>query len=67
MMPGGVNGAQLAAEAEKELPGIRVLFTTGYAEGPSLSRARKGVALLRKPYNTRELARTVRETLDVPA
>src|SRR5262249_21749231 len=64
MMPGGVSGTELAAEAEKDLPGIRVLFTTGYSEAPSLSSAGRSVALLRKPYKTRDLARIVRETLD---
>jgi hypothetical protein len=34
---------------------------------PTLRNARGGVALLRKPYKTRELARTVRETLDAAA
>ena len=67
MMPGGVTGTQLAAEAEKRLPGLKILFTTGYSEVPALANARRGVALLRKPYKTRDLARTVRETLDAVA
>ncbi len=64
MMPGGITGTQLAAEAEKQIPNLRILFTTGYSEVPALANARRGVALLRKPYKSRDLARTVRETLD---
>ena len=64
MMPGGVTGTQLAAEAEQHLPGLRVLFTTGYSDVPALKQTRKGVSLLRKPYKTRDLALTVRQALD---
>jgi CheY-like chemotaxis protein len=67
MMPGGVTGTELAAEAERQLPSLKILLTTGYSEAPSLDSARRAVALLRKPYRTRELARTVRETLDTAA
>ena len=64
MMPGGVTGAQLAAEAESRIPGLRILFTTGYSEAPLMKQAKTGVSLLRKPYRTRELALTVRRALD---
>ncbi len=67
MMPGGISGTQLAAEAEQRLPALKILFTTGYSEVPALANARRGMALLRKPYKTRDLARTVRETLDTAA
>jgi len=55
-----VTGTQLAAEVEQHLPGLRVLFTTGYSDVPALKQGRKGVSLLRKPYKTRDLALTVR-------
>jgi PAS domain S-box-containing protein len=67
MMPGGITGAELAAEADERIPGLKILFTTGYADVPALANARRGVALLRKPYKIRDLARTVRETLDTAA
>jgi CheY-like chemotaxis protein len=67
MMPGGMTGTQLAAEAEKQIPGLKILFTTGYSEVPALLDSRRGVALLRKPYKTRDLAHTVREMLDTAA
>jgi DNA-binding LytR/AlgR family response regulator len=30
VMPGGINGRQLADEAVRKRPGLKVLFTTGY-------------------------------------
>ena len=67
MMPGGITGTELADEAERQIPGLKILFTTGYSEVPALKNSRGGAALLRKPYKTRDLARTVRETLDAAA
>jgi CheY-like chemotaxis protein len=69
MMPGGITGTQLAAEVEARLPGLRILFTTGYADAPALKArpGQPGVSLLRKPYKTRVLALTVRRALDQAA
>ena len=64
MMPGGVSGLQLAGEATARLAGIKVLFTSGYADMPSLDPDLAHAALLRKPYKLRVLAQTVRQTLD---
>jgi len=64
MMPGGITGTQLAAEAEKQLPGLKILFTTGYSDVPMLKGSRRAASLLRKPYKTRDLALTVRQVLD---
>jgi PAS domain S-box-containing protein len=66
VMPGGVSGWELAAQARNMLPGLRVLFTSGY---PQETLTRRGqvdhhAQLLSKPYRLAELARRVRETLD---
>ena len=52
VMPGGIDGIQLAEAARRHLPGIRVLFTTGYAGDDRLADTSKepGTALLRKPF-----------------
>ena len=63
-MPEGMSGHQLAAEARRLRPGLRVLFTTGYAAEQSLHR---GQHLLNKPYARRDLARAVRTALDAMA
>ncbi|UPT65150.1 MAG: response regulator [Hyphomonadaceae bacterium JAD_PAG50586_4] len=66
VMPGGISGWELAAQARAMLPGLRVLFTSGY---PQETLTRRGqvdhhAQLLSKPYRLAELARRVRETLD---
>jgi CheY-like chemotaxis protein len=68
VMPGGMSGAELAREARRMRPGIRVLFTSGYAENAIVHDGRldDGVQLLSKPYRLEQLARKVRETLDAP-
>ncbi len=66
VMPGGVNGWDLATRAKAMRPGLRILFTSGYAVETLVSRGRaaEGIALLNKPYRQAELARRLREVLD---
>ena len=57
VMPKGMNGFQLAEEATRRCPGLRVLLTSGYPE-TELERAglrESGLTLLKKPYSQREL------------
>ena len=58
VMPGGMNGVQLAVEAGRLRPGLRVLLTSGYA-GEALAGEHSvppGVPILAKPYRRDELA-----------
>lgn len=66
VMPGGMNGYELAEQVTTIYPGLRVLLTSGYS---SRSLYRNGQArfkanLLTKPYNQDEMARRVRFVLD---
>jgi CheY-like chemotaxis protein len=61
VMPGGMSGPELAEAARRLRPGLRVLFTTGYAE-TSVDVADRQV--LRKPYGRRGLATAVRAVLE---
>ena len=66
VMPGGLNGTELAEKARELRPGLKVLFTTGYAEaavgrGPL---APNTDWILSKPFRRNELAARVRELLD---
>jgi len=62
-LPGGLNGKQLADEARRLRPALKVLFTSGYAE-PAIARlGLKAGAWLKKPYTAEELAEKVREVL----
>ena len=65
VMPGGMNGKQLADEALKLRPDLRVLFTSGYSENAIVHHGRldAGVELLSKPYRRQELAAKVRKVL----
>jgi CheY-like chemotaxis protein len=65
-LPGGMNGRQLAEEARKLRPNLRVLFTTAYARNAIVHDGRldPGVALLPKPYTQPALATKVRDILD---
>ncbi|MEX0922485.1 MAG: ATP-binding protein [Rhodovibrionaceae bacterium] len=64
IMPGGLNGRDLAEEAKKLRPSLRVLLTTGYAEHPSFGRGASGeIEFLRKPYRREELIAALNATL----
>jgi CheY-like chemotaxis protein len=66
IMPGGLNGRELAETAARQRGALKVLFTSGYTENAMLQQGRlpAGVFLLNKPYRKAELARMVREALD---
>jgi CheY-like chemotaxis protein len=66
VMPGGMNGRQLADAALAVRPGIRILFTSGYTENAIVHHGRldQGVHLLTKPYRAIELARKIRKVID---
>jgi CheY-like chemotaxis protein len=65
IMPGGMNGRQLATEAVKRRPEIKVLFTSGYTENAIVHHGRldADVLLLAKPYVSADLARMIRTAL----
>lgn len=66
IMPGGINGPELAERVLSLRPGTRVLYTSGYTENAIVHHGRvdPGVALLSKPYRRQELASKVRSVLD---
>jgi len=64
VMPGSANGYQLAQEATRRLPDLKVLFTSAY-DGEAITGStdfRPG-PLLRKPYRDQELARAIRNAI----
>ncbi len=67
MLPGGMNGNHLAAEAAKKRPGLRVLFASGYTQDALIRQGRlePGQRLIAKPFASGELAAKVREALDL--
>lgn len=65
IMPGGMNGRDLAEAACKLRPAIKVLYTSGYTEDTIIHGGRldKGIHLLSKPYKRIDLAQKVRAVL----
>jgi PAS domain S-box-containing protein len=65
IMPGPMNGRQLAEEVAKRRSALKVLFTSGYTENAMIHHGRldPGVLLLAKPYRRVELARMIRVAL----
>jgi PAS domain S-box-containing protein len=68
VMPGGMDGGELAEAARALRPELPVLFTSGYTERGIVQRGRlePGIHLLNKPYRRQELAEKVREMLRPP-
>lgn len=66
VLPGGMTGAVLATEAAKVQPGIKTLFTTGYARNAIVHHGRldPGIDLITKPFSYADLAAQVRDLLD---
>jgi two-component system NtrC family sensor kinase len=66
VLPGGMNGRELANEAHKKRPKLPVLFATGYTRNAIIHHGRldPDVELLVKPFTTEALARKVRQVLD---
>ena len=66
VMPGDYNGRELADEALRRRPGLRVLYMTGYSRDAIMRHGRldPGIHLLGKPFSMEELAAKVRSRLD---
>jgi CheY-like chemotaxis protein len=64
MMPGGMNGAQLAVEAQRLRPELKVLLTSGYVgEFGADQVISEDLPVLTKPYRRDELAQKLRVVL----
>jgi len=66
VMPGGTNGRELADEAIRLRPGLKVLFTTGYTRNAIIHHGRldAGVKLISKPFSFEDLGAKIRSILD---
>jgi PAS domain S-box-containing protein len=66
VMPGGTNGRELADEALRRRPGLKVLFTTGYTRNAIVHQGRldPGLQMIGKPFTYQELGMRIRAILD---
>ena len=69
IMPGAMNGRQLADQVRGRWPDLKVLFTSGYTEDAIIHHGRldPGVLLLTKPYRRSDLAAMIRKALAAAA
>lgn len=56
MMPGGMNGVELAREIRNRRMELPVLLTSGYAEAAALEAKAAGIHILPKPYGLDDLS-----------
>jgi len=65
-LPGGMNGRQLAEQAQRRRPRLKVLYTTGYARNAIVHQGRldPGVEVIFKPFTYSDLATRIRRVLD---
>ena len=66
VMPGPMKGPEIAAEARRLSPAIKVIYTTGYAQQAALANADlpADAPVLSKPYRRATLARLLRSVLE---
>jgi len=66
ILPGGMTGRELADEAVRRQPLLKVLFTTGYARNAIVHHGRldAGVDVVFKPFTYTEVAAKIRRVLD---
>ena len=65
-LPGGMNGRQLAGEARKHRPDLKVLFITGFAENAAIGHGHldPGMEIMTKPFEITSLAEKVKQLVD---
>ena len=63
VMPGPMNGKELAAKARGKRPDLKVLYTSGFPGSFGDDRVDDRDALLNKPYRRRDLANAIHRAL----
>jgi two-component system, NtrC family, sensor kinase len=63
LMPGGMNGLDLARAIGERFPTMPVLLTTGYSASAQ-DAVRQGVVVLQKPYDLDALRRSIRDAIE---
>jgi len=68
VLRGGMNGKELADQIRRLVPGVKILYTTGYARNAIVHHGRldPGVELITKPFSYSQLATKIRAVLEQP-
>ena len=61
-LPGGMNGAELAAKVRMHRPDLKILFMSGYA-APAMLNQEEGYELIAKPFGRQDLLTKVEALL----
>ena len=64
LMPGGMNGLELARKIAVQYPGVPVLLATGYSASAQ-DAVRQGVPVMQKPFDLESLRRNIREAIEI--
>ncbi len=66
VLPGDMNGPELAAEIQRRNPAIKIIFMTGYAEDAFNNRdeSNEQMNVIQKPFGKAGLAKKIRRVLD---
>jgi len=66
VMPGGMNGYELAEQSLQNHPNVKILLTSGFTSRVDIKNKplKLDNKLLSKPYRKAELAKNIRLTLD---
>jgi signal transduction histidine kinase/DNA-binding response OmpR family regulator len=65
-LPGGMNGRQLAHEARRHRPDLKILFITGFAENAAVGHGHldPGMEVMTKPFEIASLTIKVRDMIE---
>jgi two-component system NtrC family sensor kinase len=58
VMPGEMDGLDVARQVRTQFPGLPIILVTGYSSSANAAR-REGFEVLRKPYNITRIARAI--------
>lgn len=66
LMPGGMNGYELAVQAQQKYPKLKVLFTSGFTDTTIANEVRQrfSAGILNKPFRKEDLVQRVRQALE---
>ena len=66
VMPGGINGIELAGQLLETNPKLKVIYASGYSAEVAGKEfpLEEGVNFLTKPFQAQKLAQTIRTILD---
>lgn len=64
ILPGGMSGPELVGALKESRPGLKAIYTSGYAADAVLPEDERGLEMLHKPYRVLDLGQKIRAALD---